>query len=449
MRPSPDRKPVSFQETLRGVRHLYEQIQAGVVAPVYLFYGEEAYLREQVARNVAYRLVPEADRLTNLQLLEGSEVSLESFLRQLQSTGFNFGDTVRQVVWVRRVPWFTPRGGGAMEESGMAGEIEENDLPEREDKAASAPPAVSDSRSQQAPGSTEALYRRLEQGLPQDLTLIFTVAGSLDKRLRLFKLIDRIGFTLEFPPLKSDRDVADFVQLKLAGERVRIDPEALHELTLRLGLEAQLLANELNKLVTYVAERRHITRADVVAAVAPTAELSVFELVDAVAERKTAAALEQLDGMLLQHAQPFLILGMLMRQFRLLLQARYLLDRNLLPRSLWQQDAFRFSQALNDTSQGPSPLQQAQEATASCFPQTGRTNLLRQHYFPLWKTLRQAESFTTPQLQAALERLLQADLSLKTSHLPEDQVLELLVVDLCERLDAGATVDWEDLLEGG
>lgn len=441
MRPA---KPVSFQETLQGVRHLYERIQAGVVAPVYLFHGEEAYLREQVARHVAHRLVPEADRLTNLKLLEGSEVSLESFVRQIQATGLHFGDTARQVVWVRRVPWFTLRGGGEREESGMAGEVEGNRLPER-----AAMESPGDSQSQRTAEGTEALCRRLEQGLPQDLTLIITVAGPVDNRLRLFKLIDRIGFTLEFPPLRSDRDVADFVQLKLSGERVRIDPEALHELTLRLGPEARLLANELNKLVTYVAERRHISRADVIAAVAPTAELSVFELVDAVAERKTAAALEQLDGMLLQHAQPFLILGMLIRHFRLLLQARYLLDQNLLSRSLWRQEAFRFSQALNDASLGPSPLQRAQEATASFFPQTGRANLLKQHYYPLWKTLRQAESFTTPQLQAALERLLQADLSLKTSYLPEDQVLELLVVDLCERPDTGATWDWEELLEGG
>lgn len=444
MRPPTDRKPVSFQETLQGVRHLYERIQAGQVASVYLFHGEEAYLQEQAARQVAYRLVPEADRLTNLKLLEGSEVSLESFLGQIQATGFNFGDTTRQVVWVRRVPWFTLRGGGEREGGGMAGEVEESSLPERASME-----WPSDSRSQRALEGTEALCRRLEQGLPQDLTLIITVAGPVDKRLRLFKLIDRIGFTLEFPPLKSDRDVADFVKLKLVGERVGIDPEAIHELTLRLGPEARLLANELNKLVTYVAERQHITRADVIAVVAPTAELSVFELVDAVAERKTAAALEQLDGMLLQHAQPFMILGMLIRHFRLLLQARYLLDQNLLSRSLWRQEAFRFSQALNDSSQGPSPLQRAQEATASFFPQTGRANLLKQHYFPLWKTLRQAESFTTPQLQAALERLLQADLSLKTSHLPEDQVLELLVVDLCERPDTGATLDWEELLEGG
>jgi DNA polymerase III delta subunit len=61
--------------------------------------------------------------------------------------------------------------------------------------------------------------------------------------------------------------------------------------------------------------------------------------------------------------------------------------------------------------------------------------------------LRQAEAFTTPQLCSALERLLQADLSLKTSHLPEEQVLELLVVDLCERIDEGATVDLDELLE--
>lgn len=454
MRRSADCKSASFQETIQGVRRLYEQIRAGTVAPVYLFYGEDEYLREQVARQVAHRLVPEADRLTNLKLWEGREVSLESLVGRLQTTGLHFGDTTRQVILVQRVPWFTPRGGESQEDREVEGEMEEGSLPKGEETVSLASPLAPDSGSQRdrqgpATGAIEALYRRLEQGLLQDLTLIFTVAGSIDKRLRLFKLIDRIGFTLEFPTLQNERDVADFVQLKLSGERVRMDPDALHELTLRVGTDAHLLTNELNKLVTYVAERRHIRRADVVAAVAPTAELSVFDLVDAVAERKTAAALEQLEGMLFQHAQPFMILGMLMRQFRMLLQARYVLDQNPWGSPLWRQDAFRFRQALNDTRQGPSPLQRAQQATESLFPQTGRANLFKQHYFPLWKTLRQAEAFTTPQLQAALERLLQADLSLKTSHLPEEQVLELLVVDLCERIDAGATVDLNELLEGG
>jgi len=425
MKKSTPRSRTSFQDTTRAIRDLYAQIKAGQVAPVYLFYGDEDYFREQVARNVAHLLVPPGDRLTNLDILEGEEVQLNELLGALETTGFNFGETARRVILVRRAPFFSPKNKGA----------------ETEEKTEAAEESVSRG------DPSQTLLRRLERGLLADLTVIFTVAGPVDQRRKLFQFIDRIGVVLEFPALRGEEELGRFVRLKLAGDRVQIDADALHELSVRVGPQAQILTHELSKLVAYLGDRRTITRADVVAVVSPSAELSVFDLVDAVAERKTAAALEQLDGLLAQQVSPFMILALLIRQFRLLLQARYVIEQRVLGGSPWRQDANSLRNALQASPNGVTLLDRALEATASVLPQTSKANLLRQHPYALWKTLRQAEAFTDSDLAGALERLLQADLSLKTSYLSPEQVLELLVIDLCERMAEGATMDLDELLE--
>lgn len=87
------------------------------------------------------------------------------------------------------------------------------------------------------------------------------------------------------------------------------------------------------------------------------------------------------------------------------------------------------------------------ERTAGILPADGKASLLGQHYFPLWKTLNVARRLSSPAVEAALERLLQTDLALKSSHLPERQELELLVVDLCTRIEAGATVDLATIMD--
>lgn len=417
-----------FQEVTARVRELYADLRAGKVAPVYLFYGEDHYLREQVARRTIGLLVPPASRATNVTVLPGPTVTAAQVLGRLETGGFHFGEADRRVIWVQDAPFFTaprstpPPPGAEPSEAGP-----------------SIPPEASE---------VEALYQRLKQGLWEDVVLLFTVAGKVDKRLRLYRLVERQGVVMEFPALRGEEEVEEFVRLKLRREHKDIEPQALHELMVRTGTSAQALTSEIQKLVTYLGERPTITHQDVVALVAPTAELSVFDLVDAVAEGKTTAALEQLNGLLAQRASPFLILGMLIRQFRLLLQARYALDHNLLAARPWQLDPRSFSQALRRRQGEQRLLERVQAATAEVFPQGDKINLWKQHYYVLWKVFSQAEAFTPEQLTAALKRLLQADLSLKTSYLPPEAVLELLVIDLCQPLEQGTTVDWEELLEG-
>jgi len=57
-------------------------------------------------------------------------------------------------------------------------------------------------------------------------------------------------------------------------------------------------------------------------------------------------------------------------------------------------------------------------------------NVLKQHPYPLHLTLRQAKNFTIQELIKAMERLLEADIQLKTGRLTPKLVVEMLVMEL-------------------
>lgn len=405
MRPS--RGGADFETTRRRAAEILDDLDQGQVAAIYLLYGEDDFQRQTLVRRIVAKLLPEQQRDTQLTELRGGEVSARRVAGELESSGFNFGDEPRRVVLVRDCPYFRADGGDGV----------------------------------------DLLHDRLEAGLLDDVTLIFDVDGAVDRRLRLAKLVLDRGVALEFPALAGEDDVARFLSARLRRAGKSMARAAVAALVERSGTDAQVLCHEVDKLIAYVGELDEITVADVREMVAPTVELSVFELVDAVAERRPSEALERLEGMLAQQAEPFMILAMLIRQFRLLVQARYLLDSGLVEPRLVRMRPFDFNRVITEKGDSGSLLDEWKARTAEILPPDAKQNLLGQHYYPFWKTLNMAQRLSAAVLEAALERLLQCDVALKSSHLDPRQEMELLAADLCTRMAAGATLDLETILE--
>ena len=122
------------------------------------------------------------------------------------------------------------------------------------------------------------------------------------------------------------------------------------------------------------------------------AEETIFELVDALGNRQTARAAELFQEKVHEGADPFYLFSMFIRQFRLLIQARYLLDRG--------------------------------ERAAGIAEQ------MKQRPFVADKLARQARNFTLPQLEQIYRRLLEIDVDAKTGKADLLTSLYLLVAGL-------------------
>ncbi|MGQ9902779.1 MAG: DNA polymerase III subunit delta [Anaerolineae bacterium] len=150
------------------------------------------------------------------------------------------------------------------------------------------------------------------------------------------------------------------------------------------------LDSELDKLVAY-ANGRRIEESDVEALVSDEQVADMFGFVDAIGARDGAAALRILRGVLGRGEQPLIVLTMIARQTRLLIQAK---EHNQLP--------------------APALAQR-----------------LGLHPFVAEKLSHQARNFSMSQLERAHIAVMETDLAIKTGRMEDVVALDVLVAELC------------------
>jgi DNA polymerase-3 subunit delta len=195
----------------------------------------------------------------------------------------------------------------------------------------------------------------------------------------------------EFSPLPASR-LPDWIKKRASQMGTAITEDAASLLARLVGPNLWTMSSELEKL-SLLAEGRGIEARDVEAAVPASREVSIFELVDAVMEGRSAPAQCLLQAMLRDGQSPSYILFMLARQLRILVRAKSMLT----------------------------------EGRGDGFIQ-GKLGL---HDFALRKTLDQAVRFNFPRLKAFYHRLLEADVTIKTTRYEVDLAVSILVAEGC------------------
>lgn len=171
----------------------------------------------------------------------------------------------------------------------------------------------------------------------------------------------------------------------LGGE---IEPTAAHLLAELVAEDLYLANQELTKLLDYVDRKRPIETNDVELLTPFHGQSDVFAMVDALGQRRGQEAL-QLLRRLLEDKDPKYAFAMIVRQFRLLLQAREALDLGL------------------NTQQ-----------------------VLRVHPFVVDKVSAQARNFSLADLERIYHKLLTIDLATKTGQAYVEVELDNLIATL-------------------
>ncbi len=119
--------------------------------------------------------------------------------------------------------------------------------------------------------------------------------------------------------------MARWIQNYVRNQQGEITPQAAALLASLVGSDTHTAVNECDKLLTYVNTQRPIDEADVDLLVTNNTETNVFEMVDALGQQEGRRALALLTR-LLEEQDGMALFGMVVRQFRLLLLAREVLD---------------------------------------------------------------------------------------------------------------------------
>jgi len=160
---------------------------------------------------------------------------------------------------------------------------------------------------------------------PAPATVLVLIAGALALRgagtrkddIALVEAAAKAGMAVRFPRPKGAR-LPRIIQETVRERGKRIESDAVQLLVDLAGDETLGLEQELSKVMIFVGERNQITREDVLEAVADIKEANVFEFTDAIGTRDVESGLRALRRMREQGQEPLMILGMLLRHFRLI-----------------------------------------------------------------------------------------------------------------------------------
>lgn len=282
--------------------------------------------------------------------------------------------------------------------------------------ATGAPPFLSDRRlvilsdalAYYAPPNSATRFARLADALPATTALVMVIEDSIERRR--WRALPEDHWLRRWVAAAGRRALLKTFSLPQIGEMPRWIQTHAKELggtftAPASQMLASLVANdtrqaslEIDKLLNYVNYQRPVEAQDVEDLCAAGGQTTVFEMVDAAAAGDAAAALRALHR-LLEEQDANALFGMLVRQFRLVLLAREVLDEG--------GNAHQVEKALGV------------------------------HAFVAEKVTNQARRFSMDALTALYRRLLEIDRQSKTGGMELGLSLDTLIAEL-DRSQAAA-----------
>ena len=322
---------------------LHRGIKQGDIKPLYLLFGAETYLRDLAAHAIA-------------------DASLKSSsLREFNEASFSLTSTdVQQAIAAaEQLPMMSPRRVVSIRDFAKLREADE-----------------------------EALMRYVAR--PVESSVVIFIADDLDKRRKVSKTLLDVCAAVEFASL-TDTELADWAKKRLKELKVQTDERTLHQIVALVGSDVRTLSNELEKLATAALDSGLITMEMVDSLVGRSRELSNFELADHLIARNRKRALQTLQRILDDGAEPVMLIGLIASNYH-----RLALAKELMAKGAPNQEVFR---------------------QVGIF---GR----REEFLA---TARRSDA---NHLRRSIERIAAADLAIKTSQATPRLQLELLICEL-------------------
>lgn len=324
------------------MKRIAQDIKSGQLGNLYLLYGEEAYLRKQYRDNLKKALVPEEDTM-NCSVYSGKDINGNEVV-DLAGTMPFFAE--RRVIIVENSGWFKS-------------------------------------------GNDQIVT--LVKALPDTTYMIF-VEQEIDKRNKLFKAVTANGYAANCE-MQDEAMLKKWVMGLLKKEDKLITPDALNLLLDKTGTNMENIRREVEKLVCYKYFEEGITAADVEELCIVQIQNQIFDMVEAVAQKRQKQALNLYYDLLALKEAPMKILALIARQFNMLLQVKEMKSKG-----------YQESEIARQTGLNP--------------------------YFLKKKYIPQAAQFKLPQLETALRACVEAEENVKTGRMPDVLSVELIIVSL-------------------
>lgn len=254
------------------MQRLNQDIKTGQLNHIYLLYGEEAYLRRQYKDRLKEAII--GDDTMNYHYYEGKNISLGEIIDQAET-----------------MPFFADKRLILLENSGLF------------------------------KGGGEELAEYLKS--PAETAYFLFVETEIDKRSKLYKAVSANGCAVEFG-VQDENTLKRWILGMIKKEGKKISGAALEYLLEMTGTDMENIQKEMEKLFSYCLDKEAITENDIEQICTRRISSHIFDMVNAIADRRQKKALELYYELLALKEPPMRILFLITRQFNLLLQVKEL-----------------------------------------------------------------------------------------------------------------------------
>lgn len=332
---------------------LFTQIKKGKQGNLYLLHGPEEFTKEEALNQMIEQWIPEQYRDLNCLIIDGTETTADAIIAASETLPFL--SDMRIVV--------------VKDYTGLTGNKSEDD-----DK-----------------------LKKYLANVSESTCLVFYVRGNADKKRAIYKAIAKHGEAVEFVRL-NQTDLAKWIRKRFRMYNKKISNADLQYFIMQVGNNLEDVKNEIEKLAAYAGSSPEITRKEIDNLIKPSPEYTVFQFIDAVAARKKAVALEQMEALLEQEQSIFGILSLIARQLKIMLLCK-----------AYDEMGYNLSQIQAKLKAEPYKL----------------------HPYSVQKGMQQSRGFTMEQLRRGLNQCLELDYGIKSSKIKDRLGIELLVIKMC------------------
>lgn len=256
---------------------LTQDIKNHSFKPVYLLYGEEAFLKNSYKNRLKAAIA--GDDTMNFNRFEGKGIDVREII--------SLADTM---------PFFSEKRLIIVEDSGFF-------------------KAAADELAAYLPT------------MPESTCLIF-VESEVDKRNKLFKRVKESGYAAEMARQDS-AGLSKWAGAILAKEGKKITGRTMELFLTMTGDDMEHIRMELEKLISYTLGREVITNEDIEAVCTVRVTNKIFDMVTAIVNRQTRKAMDLYEDLLTLKEPPMRILFLIARQFNQLLQVKELMGKGM------------------------------------------------------------------------------------------------------------------------
>lgn len=256
-----------------------QQIAVGDVSPIYLLQGEDDVEKTALAHEFE-TLVEEGLRAFNVERVHAGEATsgdkLTAFVAALVGAA-------------RTLPMMAPRRVVVVLQAEVLL------VPKRESDAATR--------------ALDVLEELL--GQPEQHTTLVLVAGTIDRRSRMYKLLVRHATLVECGAIEDLAGAERWIRNRVSAAGAQIDPAGSRLLAERGGTDVRRLRNDVDRLLLYALGQKTISVEDARQVAGPAALQDDWAMTNAIEVGDGATALRQLALILDSGAPPEKVLGQL------------------------------------------------------------------------------------------------------------------------------------------